>query len=128
MEPSFSAGLILDMLYAVIKALISGIIIAAASEAAKRSPAIGAIILSLPLMSILAFIWLWHDTSDTDRIASVAQSTFWYVLPSLPLFLILPALLRGGVGFWTSLGLSCLMTVVLYGAMVWTLSRLGISL
>jgi len=116
------------MLYAVIKALISGIVIAAASEAAKRSPAIGAIILSLPLMSILAFIWLWHDTSDTDRIASVAQSTFWYVLPSLPLFLILPALLRGDVGFWTSLGLSCLVTVVLYGAMVWTLSRLGISL
>ena len=52
------------MLYAVIKALISGVVIAAASEAAKRSPAIGAIILSLPLTSILAFIWLWRDTSD----------------------------------------------------------------
>jgi len=116
------------MLHAVIKALISGIIIAAASEAAKRSPAIGAVILSLPLMSILAFIWLWRDTGDTERIASLAQSTFWFVLPTLPLFLILPALLRGGAGFWTSLGLSCLVSLLLYGAMVWTLGKLGITL
>jgi hypothetical protein len=116
------------MLYAVVKALISGIIIAAASEAAKRSPALGAIILSLPLMSILAFIWLWHDTSDTHRIADLSQSTFWFVLPTLPLFLVLPALLRGGLGFWASLGLSCLLTVLLYGAMVWTFGRLGVTL
>ena len=104
------------MLYAVIKALISGVIIAAASEAAKRSPAIGAIILSLPLTSILAFIWLWRDTSDTERISALAQSTFWFVLPSLPLFLVLPVLLRSGAGFWASLGLSCLVTVLLYAA------------
>ena len=62
------------MLYAVIKALLSGIVIAAASEVAKRSPAIGAIILSLPLISILAFIWLWRDTSDTGAIAALSQS------------------------------------------------------
>jgi hypothetical protein len=116
------------MLHAVIKALISGIIIAAASEAAKRSPTIGAVILSLPLMSILAFIWLWRDTSDTGRIAALAQSTFWFVLPSLPLFLILPLLLRSGTGFWTSLGLSCLVSVLLYGAMAWTLGKLGVTL
>ncbi len=116
------------MLYAAIKALISGIIIAAASEAAKRSPAIGAVILSLPLMSLFAFIWLWRDTGDAERIAAVSQSTFWYVLPTLPMFLILPALLRGGMGFWPSLGLSCLVTVLLYGAMVFALGKLGISL
>ena len=116
------------MLYAVIKALISGVVIAAASEAAKRSPAIGAIILSLPLTSILAFIWLWHDTSDTERISALAQSTFWFVLPSLPLFLVLPVLLRSGAGFCASLGLSCLMTVLLYAAMVWTLGKLGVTL
>jgi hypothetical protein len=116
------------MLYAVIKALLSGVIIAAASEAAKRSPALGAVILSLPLMSILAFIWLWHDTSDTEGIAALSQSTFWFVLPTLPMFLLLPALLRGGMGFWTSLGLSCLVTLALYAAMAWALGRFGISL
>jgi hypothetical protein len=116
------------MLYASIKALLSGVIIAAASEVAKRNPTIGAVILSLPLISILAFIWLWRDTSDTERIASLAQSTFWFVLPTLPMFLVLPALLRGGTAFWPALGLCCLLTLVLYAAMVWTLGRFGISL
>lgn len=116
------------MLYTAIKALLSGVIIAAASEIAKRNPGIGALILSLPLISILAFIWLWRDTSDTERIAALAQSTFWFVLPTLPMFLVLPALLRSGTGFWTALGLSCLLTILLYAVTVWTLGRLGISL
>ena len=116
------------MLYAAIKALLSGVIIAAASEAAKRNPAIGAVILSLPLISILAFIWLWRDTSGTERIAALSQSTFWYVLPTLPMFLLLPALLRSGTGFWPALGLSCLLTMLLYVVMAWMLGRFGMSL
>lgn len=116
------------MLYAAIKALLSGVIIATVSEVAKRNPAIGAVILSLPLMSILAFIWLWRDTSDKEGIAALAQSTFWFILPTLPMFLVLPALLRNGAGFWTALGLSCLVTATLYAAMAWTLGRFGISL
>ena len=116
------------MLYAAIKALLSGVIIATVSEVAKRNPAIGAIILSLPLISILAFIWLWRDTNDTEGIASLAQSTFWFVLPTLPMFLVLPALLRGGLGFWAALGFSCLLTILLYAAMVWALGRFGVSL
>ena len=116
------------MLYAAIKALLSGVIIAMVSEVAKRNPAIGAIILSLPLISILAFIWLWRDTNDTEGIASLAQSTFWFVLPTLPMFLVLPALLRGGLGFWAALGFSCLLTIFLYAAMVWALGRFGVSL
>jgi hypothetical protein len=116
------------MLYLAVKALVSGIIIAIVSEIAKRSPGLGALILSLPLISILAFIWLWRDTGDKEGIAALAQSTFWFVLPTLPMFLVLPALLRGGMGFWAALGLSCLMTMAFYAAMVWALSRFGISL
>lgn len=116
------------MLYLAVKALISGVIIAIVSEIAKRSPGIGALILSLPLVSILAFIWLWRDTGDERGIAALAQSTFWFVLPTLPMFLVLPALLRGGIGFWAALGLSCLMTMALYAVMVWALGRLGITL
>ena len=116
------------MLYAAIKALLSGVIIAAASEIAKRNPAIGAVILSLPLISILAFIWLWRDTSDLERIAALSQSTFWFVLPTLPMFLLLPALLRSGTGFWPALGLSCLLTMLLYVVMVWALGKFGMSL
>jgi hypothetical protein len=116
------------MLYAAIKALLSGVIIATVSEVAKRYPALGALILSLPLISILAFIWLWIDTNDKEGIAALAQSTFWFVLPTLPLFLVLPLLLRGGMGFWPALGLGCALTILLYAMMVWALGRFGITL
>ena len=102
------------MLYLLAKAVISGIIVIAASEVAKRSPTYGSLILSLPLLSILAFIWLWRDTGDNERIASLAERTFWLVLPTLPLFLVLPALLRSGIEFWTALATSCAMTVACY--------------
>jgi hypothetical protein len=71
------------MLYVLTKALLSGAIIAAASEVAKRSPALGAVILSLPLVSVIAFVWLWRDTGDKEAIASLSESTFWFVLPTL---------------------------------------------
>jgi hypothetical protein len=115
------------MLYLAIKALLSGIIIAAVSEIAKRSPAFGALVASLPLVSILGILWLWRDTADADRIAAHAEATFWLVLPSLPMFLLLPWLLRQGVGFWASLLASCVLTVLLYLLTVWLLPKLGID-
>ena len=116
------------MSYLIIKALLSGVIIAVVSEVSRRAPALGALIVSLPLVSLLAMMWLWHDTRDAARIADHAQATFWYVLPSMPMFLVLPMLLRSGYGFWPSLAGVCVMTVCLYAIMVWALSRLGITL
>lgn len=116
------------MTYLIVKALISGVIVAVVSEIARRSPAFGALIASLPLVSILGILWLWRDTSDTARIADHAQATFWFVLPSLPMFLLFPFLLRSGANFWLALGLSCALTVGLYLLMVVLLARLGIRL
>jgi len=116
------------MTYYVIKLLISGAIIALASEVARRSPALGAIIISLPLISILSMIWLWRDTGDVDQIAQLSNSTFWFVLPTLPMFLILPMLLKLDFGFWTSLGLAVALTSILYLLMVLALGKFGISL
>lgn len=116
------------MLYLIVKAVLSGIIITLASEVARRSPAWGALIVSLPLISILALIWLWRDTGDSDRVAALAQGTFWLVLPTLPLFLVLPMLLRHGVGFWLAMAVGCVLTVALYLLTVWFLPKLGFSL
>jgi hypothetical protein len=116
------------MLYLLAKAALSGILIAAASEIARRSPTYGALIVSLPLISILAMVWLWRDTGDPTRIAALSQGTFWLVLPTLPMFLVLPGLLRLGAGFWLAMGASCLLTVGLYLLTLWALPRLGISL
>ena len=102
------------MLYLIAKALVSGVVIVAASEAAKRSPTYGALLISLPLISILAMVWLWRDTGDSERIAALSESTFWLVLPTLPMFLVLPAMLRHGFAFWIALSVSCALTVALY--------------
>jgi hypothetical protein len=116
------------VLYLVVKALLSGLVIAIVSEVAKRSPAFGALIVSLPLVSLMAILWLWHDTADTTRIADHAQATFWYVLPSLPMFLALPLMLRNGVGFWWALFASCVLTIVLYFIAVVVAARFGVRL
>ena len=116
------------MLYLALKALLSGILIAAASTLAKRYPGFGALVASLPLVSVLGMIWLWNDKPDPANMAAHVQATFWYILPSLPMFLVIPALLRAGLGFWPSLGIGCALTVALYSAMVALAPRFGIAL
>ncbi|HEX2764424.1 MAG TPA: DUF3147 family protein [Allosphingosinicella sp.] len=116
------------MTYLLVKALLSGAIVAAASEVARRWPGLGGLIVSLPLVSLLAFVWLWRDTGDPERVAALSQSTFWFFLPSMPMFLALPAMLRAGLGFWLALGLACALTLALYAAMFWAAPRLGIRI
>jgi hypothetical protein len=112
----------------VARALLSGLIVALVALIARRSPAAGALLASLPLVSVLAMIWLWHDTSDRVRIADHAEATFWYVLPSLPMFLLVPGLLRRGFDFWAALGLGCVLTMLLYLLTIGIAARFGVRL
>lgn len=116
------------MLYLAIKALISGAIIAAISEIAKRCPGFGALVASLPLVSVLGMIWLWRDKPDAANMAAHAGATFWFVLPSLPMFLLIPALLGPGWSFWSALAAGCLLTIALYLVMTWAGPRFGLRL
>jgi hypothetical protein len=116
------------MLYLIIKAVLSAIIIVAVSEIAKKSPGFGALVASLPLVSVLGMIWLWRDTHDTARMAAHSNATFWFVLPSLPMFLVIPALLNRGVPFWPALLIGCGLTVALYLAMTWIGPRFGLNI
>jgi hypothetical protein len=112
----------------LMKALISGAIIAIASETARRWPAVGGLIVSLPLVSILTFVWLWADTRDAEKIARLSAGTFWCILPSMPMFLLLPLLLRNGFGFWLTMALSIGLAALLYLGMFWLAPRAGIRL
>ena len=96
------------------KALVSGLLIALISEVGKRLPTVGALIASLPLVSVLGMILLWRARPDAENMAVHAQATFWYVLPSLPMFLVIPTLLRHGAGFWAALAIGCALTFALY--------------
>ena len=114
--------------YLLLKAALSGVIIAIVSEVARRAPGFGALIASLPLISVLGMIWLWRDTADTARMADHAYATFWFVLPSLAMFLAIPLLLNRGVAFWPALAIGCAMTIALYLVMVWALGQFGVRL
>jgi hypothetical protein len=116
------------MTWLIVKAALSGLIVAIVSEVARKSPGAGALIASLPLISILGMIWLWRDTADPERLAAHAGATFWYVLPSLPMFLLVPLMLRSGLGFWVSLGIGCAVTIVLYLLLLRVAPSLGIHL
>jgi hypothetical protein len=116
------------MPFFLLKAILSGLLIAAASTVARRYPGFGALIAALPLVSVLGMIWLWAEKPDAGNMAAHAGATFWYVLPSLPMFLLIPALLRHGVGFWLALAAGCLLTVALYAAMTAVGPRFGLRL
>jgi hypothetical protein len=116
------------VLYLVIKAAISGVIVALVSEIARRYPGWGGLVASLPLTSLLAMLWLWRDTRDTVRVAELSIGAFWFVLPSLPLFFVLPLLLRNGVGFWLSMTIVVAGTLALYALMFWAAPKLGLKL
>lgn len=116
------------MTYLALKAVLSGVLIAAISEIARRNPGFAALVASLPLVSILGMIWLWRETGDEGRIATHAEATFWYVLPSLPMFLLMPCMIRSGFGFWPSLVAGCAVAIALYTILMWLAPRFNLPI
>ena len=116
------------MLYVTIKVVISAVIIVAISEIAKRSSAFAALIASLPLTSLMAFVWLRLESTPSEEIALLSAQIFWLVIPSLAFFLVFPWLLRYGLNFWASLGLSVSATACCYLLLLPLLRKIGIGL
>ena len=113
---------LVGMWYLVAKAALSGVLIAVVSEVAKRYSGFGALIASLPLVSVLGMIWLWHDRPDRENMAAHAIATIWCVLPSLPMFAVIAVLLRNGASFHIALCREALSNAV------WSRPRLGFHL
>ena len=116
------------MAYYVLKILITTLLIVLISEIAKRSSLVGAILASVPLVSVLAMLWLYIDTKDILKVSALSSSVFWLVLPSLALFLILPLLLKQGVNFYLSMSISIVITIFCYWLIIFILDYFGIKL
>ena len=116
------------MVYYLIKIFITTLLIVAISEIAKRSTFVGALLASIPLISLLAMVWLYIDTKDVTKVSTLAVSVFWLVLPSLALFVMLPLLLKQGLNFYISILISILVTIGCYWLMVTILNYYGIKL
>ncbi len=116
------------MLYYALKVGLSAVVIVAITEIAKRSSGFAALVAALPLTSLLAFVWLYVEGAAPARIAELSGQIFWLVLPSLLLFVLLPLLIRQGLGFWLSLALSIAATTICYLAMLPVLRKFGVQL
>ena len=112
----------------LIKITITAVLVVAISEVAKRSSFAGAVLASVPLISVLALFWLYIETENIERVSELSTSVFWLVLPSLALFVALPLMLRQGINFYFSIGFSIILTIFCYWLMVTVLKHFGINL
>ncbi len=115
------------MSWIITKYLITATVVVLVSELAKRSDKLGAFVAALPLVTVLVLIWLYVEKQPTEKIANHAWYTFWYVLPTLPIFLVFPTLLPR-LGFWLTLLASVLITMICFGVFALVLRRFGIHL
>ncbi|MEI1310106.1 DUF3147 family protein, partial [Leptospira venezuelensis] len=100
------------MLYLVFKYAVTSALVVLISEIARRNDRFGALIASLPLVTILTLLWLQFEKTDPEKISNHAYYTFWFVIPTLPMFIIFPKL-YSALGFWSALGSCILLTIFL---------------
>ena len=116
------------MLLFLIKAAVSGLLVALISTIARRYPGWGGLVASLPLVSVMAMVWLYGESREPEKVAALAMSTFWFFLPSMPMFLIIPYMIRSGWSFGTTMVAAIVITMALYAGMNWLAPKLGIAL
>jgi hypothetical protein len=116
------------MLFLMTKYAVTALIVVVVSEVAKRNDRAGALIASLPLVTVLVMIWLQLEKQGTAKIANHAYYTFWYVLPTMPMFLLMPWMLHRGVSFWPTLLAGATLTVACFAGAALILKRWDISL
>ena len=115
------------MAWIIIKYLLTAGMVVFISEVAKRSDKLGGFIAALPLMTLLTLTWLYVENQPEEKIANHAYYTFWYVIPTLPMFLLFPYLLPK-LGFWLTMGASIAITVICFGLFALAMKGFGIEL
>ena len=114
-------------MYCVVKFLISALVVALASEIAKRTAFMGAIVAALPITSILVITWLYLDTGDLQKVTELSTGIFWSVLPSLLFFFVLPICLKSGLKFGPSMFISSAVMVIGYLFYTFMLGKFGVK-
>ena len=105
----------------IVRAVVTALLVVLIAWVARKSPNLGGLIASIPLVSTLGMVWLWHDTQDAGKVADYSLSALIFFMPSIPMFVMIPLLLRQGFGFWPVLAAALLTTMALY----WLTSRIA---
>lgn len=116
------------MLYYISKIVLSAVLIVLISEIAKRNSLAGAMLAAIPLVSIIAMTWMYIDTQSSAKAVDFSRSIIWLILPSMTLFLVFPFLIKKGLGFYISMGISIVMTMFAYYSVLFILDKFGIKL
>ncbi|MFT3991026.1 MAG: DUF3147 family protein [Luteolibacter sp.] len=112
----------------LVKVLVTAVIILFVNKIQLVNDRLSALLIALPFTSLIAMVWMWHAGQSNERLANHSEGTFWFVLPTLPMFLILPWMLRNGWNFWSALLANAVITVALFWLTVFVLRRFGIDL
>ena len=115
------------MYWIITKYLLTAAVVVLVSEVAKRSDKLGGLVAALPLVTVLALIWLYVEDQPQEKIANHAWYTFWYVVPTLPMFLAFPALLPR-IGFWPTLLACVAITIICFVLFALAVRPFGIEL
>jgi hypothetical protein len=115
------------MSWLIVKLFATAAVVVAVSEVAKRSDKLGGLIAALPIVTLLALIWMHIDQQSEEKIANHARYTFWYVVPTLPMFLLFPTMLNK-FGFWWALAISAVCASLCFGAFALVMRRFGVEL
>jgi uncharacterized membrane protein (GlpM family) len=115
------------MAWIITKYLLTAGLVVFISEVAKRSDKLGGLIAALPLVTFLTLTWLYIENQSEEKIANHAYYTFWYVIPTLPMFLLFPYLLPK-LGFWLTMGACVVLTVICFGIFVFIMKNFGVNL
>ncbi len=114
-------------MYLLIKTIISALIIVIVSEVAKKSSLLAAIIVSIPLTSLLAFIWLYWDTKDTQKVIDLSYGTIVMTIPSFAFFFVLPLMLKLKQSFFFSLFISIISTTIIYLIFIFLMKKINMN-
>lgn len=114
--------------YYILKLVVTALLIVLISEIAKRSSLFGAMLAAIPLMSIIAMTWMYIDTNSSTKAVEFSQNIVWLIVPSMTLFIMFPLLIKKGLSFYLSIGISVLMTIFAYYSVIFILEKLGIKL
>ena len=116
------------MAYYIVKLVVTALLIVLISEIAKRSSLLGAMLAAIPLVSILAMTWMYIDTNSSTKAVEFSQRIVWLIAPSMTLFIAFPLLIKKGLGFYLSLGISTLLTILAYYSVIFILNKFGVKL
>lgn len=115
------------MAWLIIKYALTAFMVVLISETAKRSDRLGGLVAALPLVTVLVLVWMKLEGQSQEKIAAHAWYTFWYVVPTLPMFILFPFLYQR-TGFWPTLGISSVITLAIFVLWALLLKRFAIYL